>query len=87
MPAEIQAFYPIVVTEHLQACREYERFRRGGAPLILPLRDEPFGQRRFGLFDPAGTWIDAVEQIESAPGWWDRYLLERAGTELPPPSD
>ena len=25
-------------------------------------------------FDPAGVWIDVVEQIESAPGWWDRYL-------------
>jgi catechol 2,3-dioxygenase-like lactoylglutathione lyase family enzyme len=42
---------------------EYERFVRGGAPLELPLRDEPFGQRRFGLFDPAGVWIDVVEQI------------------------
>jgi len=44
------------------------------AAIVLSLRDEPFGQRRFGLFDPAGVWIDVVEQIESAPGWWDRYL-------------
>ena len=56
------------------AALEYERFTRGGAPLTLSLREEPFGQRRFGLFDPAGVWIDIVEQIESAPGWWDRYL-------------
>ena len=40
----------------------------------LTLRDEPFGQRRFGLFDPAGVWLDVVEQIEPAAGWWDRYL-------------
>jgi hypothetical protein len=40
----------------------------------LRLRAEPFGQRRFGLFDPAGTWIDVVEQIDPAPGWWDRYV-------------
>lgn len=33
-----------------------------------------FGQRRFGLFDPAGVWIDVVEQIEPAAGWWDKYL-------------
>lgn len=54
---------------------EHERFVRGGAPLALSLRDEPFGQRRFGLFDPAGVWIDVVEQIEPAAGWWDRYLV------------
>ena len=53
---------------------EHERFVAGGAPLTLSLRDEPFGQRRFGLFDPAGTWIDVVEQIEPEAGWWDRYL-------------
>ncbi len=56
------------------AATEYARFREDGAPLTLDLRDEAFGQRRFGLFDPAGVWIDVVEQIEPAPGWWDRYL-------------
>jgi uncharacterized glyoxalase superfamily protein PhnB len=45
---------------------EYARFQQGGAAIALSLRDEPFGQRRFGLFDPAGAWIDIVEQIESA---------------------
>jgi catechol 2,3-dioxygenase-like lactoylglutathione lyase family enzyme len=59
------------------ALAEHERFRQGGAPLSLSLRDEPFGQRRFGLFDPAGVWIDIVEQIESTAGWWDRYVVER----------
>jgi catechol 2,3-dioxygenase-like lactoylglutathione lyase family enzyme len=54
---------------------EHERFTREGAPITLPLRDEPFGQRRFGLFDPAGVWIDVVEQIEPAAGWWDQYLV------------
>jgi uncharacterized glyoxalase superfamily protein PhnB len=57
---------------------EHARFQREGAAIALPLRDEPFGQRRFGLFDPAGVWIDVVEQIEPAAGWWDRYLPERA---------
>ena len=59
----------------------YERFRADGAPVSLELRDEPFGQRRFGLFDPAGVWIDVVEQIEPAPGWWDRYITPEDGTE------
>ena len=135
---QLQDFYPIIVTEHLGACRdfyrgwfelevvfeaswfillsgggdrrmslafmhpshpsappgpepfsgkgmclefqvddaraEHDRFVAGGAPVTLSLRDEPFGQRRFGLFDPAGVWIDVVEQIEPAAGWWDKYL-------------
>lgn len=35
---------------------------------------EAWGQRRFALRDPAGTWIDVVEQTDPAPGFWDRYL-------------
>jgi catechol 2,3-dioxygenase-like lactoylglutathione lyase family enzyme len=54
---------------------EHERFVKEEAPITLSLRDEPFGQRRFGLFDPAGVWIDVVEQIDPAPGWWDKYLV------------
>ena len=38
-----------------------------------PLKVEPFGQRRFGLFDPAGVWVDVVEQIEPQAGYWERY--------------
>jgi catechol 2,3-dioxygenase-like lactoylglutathione lyase family enzyme len=59
----------------VDARTEHERFVREGAPVTLSLRDEPFGQRRFGLFDPAGVWIDVVEQIEPGPGWWDKYLV------------
>jgi hypothetical protein len=25
--------------------------------------------------DRAGVWIDVVEQIEPAAGWWDKYLV------------
>jgi catechol 2,3-dioxygenase-like lactoylglutathione lyase family enzyme len=57
------------------AAAEYERFQALGAPLTYPLTDEPFGQRRFGLFDPAGVWLDVVEQIEPAAGFWDKYLI------------
>jgi catechol 2,3-dioxygenase-like lactoylglutathione lyase family enzyme len=45
-----------------------------GLPVEYPLTDEPFGQRRFGFHDPAGLWIDVVEQIEPEVGYWDRYL-------------
>jgi catechol 2,3-dioxygenase-like lactoylglutathione lyase family enzyme len=56
---------------------EHDRFVRDGAVVSLSLRDEPFGQRRFGLFDPAGVWIDVVEQIDPVAGWWDKYLVAK----------
>ena len=32
------------------------------------------GQRRFGLRDPSGLWVDVVEQIEPQQGYWGRYM-------------
>lgn len=55
------------------AAAAYEEARAAGLAIALPLTDEPFGQRRFGFHDPSGLWIDVVEQIESAAGWWERY--------------
>ena len=53
---------------------EHRRLLDGGAEPDLALTEEPWGQRRFGMTDPAGMWVDVVEQIEPAPGWWDPYL-------------
>lgn len=47
---------------------------RMGVPVTHALRDEPFGQRRFGFADPSGLWIDVCEQIAPAEGFWDRYV-------------
>ena len=55
----------------------YEAFIAGGAA-DYPLTQEPFGQLRFGFFDPSGLWIDIVEQIEPAEGYWDRYMSKVA---------
>ncbi len=52
---------------------EYARLKSEGANIEYELHDEPFGQRRFGLHDPAGVWIDVVEQIEPAAGYWERF--------------
>jgi catechol 2,3-dioxygenase-like lactoylglutathione lyase family enzyme len=60
------------------AAAEFERLRAAGAPIAYPLRDEAWGQRRFALRDPAGTWLDIVEQIEPTPGFWDPYLRPRS---------
>lgn len=50
---------------------------RGLAP-DYGLADEPFGQRRFGFSDPSGLWVDVVEQIEPAEGFWERYMAAPA---------
>jgi catechol 2,3-dioxygenase-like lactoylglutathione lyase family enzyme len=48
-----------------------------GVPLVHPLTDEPWGQRRCTLKDPAGVLIDIVEQTTPAPGYWERYPPRR----------
>ncbi len=53
---------------------EYERLVAAGLEPDLMLTDEPWGQRRFGVVDPAGMWVDVVEQIEPKAGWWDPYV-------------
>jgi hypothetical protein len=53
------------------AAAGYERFVGDGAPLAFGLRDEPFGQRRFGSFDRAGVW-SMSEQVEPWAGWCDK---------------
>jgi uncharacterized glyoxalase superfamily protein PhnB len=56
------------------AAAAYSRLTEAGLPCALELKDEPWGQRRFAAIDPAGMWVDVVEQTEPAAGWWDRYL-------------
>jgi catechol 2,3-dioxygenase-like lactoylglutathione lyase family enzyme len=56
------------------AAAAFEEFKHNGGAASLPVTDEPFGQRRFGFSDPSGLWVDIVEQIEPAAGFWDRYL-------------
>jgi hypothetical protein len=69
------AFVTLQVAE---AGLEYERVIGPGLRCDLPLPDEPWGQRRFGITDPAGAWIDVVEQMQPEDGWWDPYLREQA---------
>jgi catechol 2,3-dioxygenase-like lactoylglutathione lyase family enzyme len=56
------------------AAAEFERLKGAGLEIAHPLRDEPWGQRRFALRDPAGTWVDVIQPIDPAPGFWDPYL-------------
>jgi uncharacterized glyoxalase superfamily protein PhnB len=58
------------------AATEFARLQRSGVSIAYPLQDEVWGQRRFGVHDPAGLWVDVVEQIDPAPGFWDRYVVD-----------
>lgn len=64
-------FFTLQVSD---AITEFQKVRQSGARIAYELRDEPWGQRRFGLVDPSGTWADVVQQIEPAPGFWDPYM-------------
>jgi catechol 2,3-dioxygenase-like lactoylglutathione lyase family enzyme len=56
------------------AAAEFERLSKAGVTIAYPLRDEAWGQRRFGVVDPAGLWLDVVQHIEPQPGFWDPYV-------------
>jgi uncharacterized glyoxalase superfamily protein PhnB len=45
-----------------------------GVPITHSLTDAPWGQRRFVVTDPSGIFVDVVQQIEPAPGFWDPYV-------------
>jgi uncharacterized glyoxalase superfamily protein PhnB len=52
---------------------EFERLKGGGLEIAYPLHDEPWGQRRFAVYDPSGAWVDVIQQIDPAPGFWEKY--------------
>jgi len=41
----------------------YEKLKTKGLPILLQLRDEPFGQRHFITQDPSGVMIDVIKPI------------------------
>ncbi len=46
---------------------EYARLAGEGLPMLIALRDEPFGQRHFITRDPNGVLIDVITPIEPSP--------------------
>lgn len=52
---------------------DFDRLKKAGLEISYELRDEPWGQRRFGVVDPNGMYIDVVQQIEPEKGFWEKY--------------
>lgn len=52
---------------------EYERVKAAGLPILLPLRDEAFGQRHFITTDPNGVLIDVIRPISPSAEYASAY--------------
>lgn len=63
----------IVTIEVADARAAFDTLQRNGAPIVHPLTEEDWGQRRFMTRDPAGVLIDVVEQTAAQPGYWERF--------------
>jgi uncharacterized glyoxalase superfamily protein PhnB len=46
--------------------------RAAGVEIAEPLRDEPWGQRRFNVWSPEGALIEVLELIDPDPEWLAR---------------
>jgi len=72
-PESFDGLGMILTVEVGNAAAVFERLRESGAPIVYPVTDEDWGQRRFMIRDPAGVLVDIVQQIEPAEGYWSRY--------------
>jgi catechol 2,3-dioxygenase-like lactoylglutathione lyase family enzyme len=52
----------------------YKKLQAMKAPISYHLKKEEWGQIRFGLTDPNGLYIDIVQQVEPAAGYWEKYM-------------
>jgi predicted enzyme related to lactoylglutathione lyase len=51
----------------------FDKLVKAGVKITYPLTNEAWGQRRFGLTDPNGMYVDVVEQIEPQEGFWEKH--------------
>jgi catechol 2,3-dioxygenase-like lactoylglutathione lyase family enzyme len=63
----------ILTLEVADAGTVFDKLSRGGAPIVHPLTEEDWGQRRFMTRDPAGVLVDVVEQTAPKEGFWEKY--------------
>ncbi|MCB5911395.1 VOC family protein [Streptomyces pinistramenti] len=51
------------------AAAEEAALRAAGVEIAEPLRDEPWGQRRFNVWSPEGILIEVLQTIDPDPEW------------------
>lgn len=57
---------------------EFARAEASDLPILLPLRDEPFGQRHFITRDPNGILIDVITPIPPSEEFLKQYTAGAA---------
>ena len=60
--------------------REFQRAEANGLPILLALRDEPFGQRHFITSDPNGVLIDVIKPIPPSEEFLKQYTDDAVPT-------
>lgn len=73
MNAQAGVFLTLQVED---ARADFERLKKAGLAIFYELKDEPWGQRRFGIVDPNGMYVDVVQQIEPEAGFWEKYMVK-----------
>lgn len=61
---------------------EYERAQKNGLPILLPLKDEAFGQRHFITRDPNGVLIDVITPIPPSAEFLEQYAEHSTPPQL-----
>jgi uncharacterized glyoxalase superfamily protein PhnB len=52
---------------------EFERAQKNELPILLPIKDEGFGQRHFITRDPNGVLIDVIKPIPPSAEFLDQF--------------
>lgn len=65
-------------TEEVDAI--YEKMQTSGVDILLPLKDEEWGQRHFIMRDPAGVMIDVIRPIPASADFSAQYSEGAAPT-------
>ena len=64
----------ILYFEVVDVDNEYQRAESAALPILLQLRDEPFGQRHFITSDPNDVLIDVIKPIPPGQEFMEQYV-------------
>ena len=56
--------------------REHERLSKAGVTIVVPLRDEPWGQRHFIIDAPDGVLVDLITPIRPSTEYAADYQVD-----------
>lgn len=75
-PARYNGSGAFLTLEVPDAKAMFEEMTARGLAVNYKLKDEAWGQKRFGILDPNGLWVDVVQQIEPQEGYWSKYIKD-----------